>query len=121
MSIEDIERKLDKIIASSAKTGAWKDITIAKDGTISETLDIGGSFAYLQVVVPTIDSAQLELQASVELDGTYQDVGQDALTVAGTGGFSDTWHLGGWRYIKVKASAAQTTSGRTFKVRGITY
>jgi len=90
MSIEDIERKLDKIIASSAKTGAWKDITIAKDGTISETLDIGGSFAYLQVVVPTIDSAQLELQASVELDSGCR-----------ARRFNCCWH---WRFLRHLAS-----------------
>jgi len=119
MSLEDIERKLTEILA--AKAGEWKTASIIKGGTTSEAIDLGGNFAYLQVVIPTIDSAQLELQVGETLGGLFQDLGQDALTVAGTGAFNDTWNLGGWRYIKIKASAAQTTADRVFKVRGVTY
>ena len=119
MSLEDIEQKLGEILA--AKAGAWKTASIIKGGTISDAIDLGGNFAYLQVVVPTIDSAQLELQVGETLGGPFQDFGQNALTVAGTGAFSDTWVLGGWRFIKIKASAAQSTADRAFRVRGVTY
>ena len=103
--------------------GEWKTVAIVKDdaGKTSGAVDLGEHFAFLQVVIPTIDSAQLELQVAGSLDSTYRDLGQDALTVAGVGGYSDTWNLGGWRYVKIKASATQTTVTVIFQVRGITY
>jgi len=55
-------------------------VTIAKSGTTSPAVDLGANFTYLQVVVPTIDSAALELQAALDIGGTYQDLGQDATT-----------------------------------------
>jgi len=122
MSLEDIEERLKEILDARAfRVGEEKIVTMAKDGTVSEAVDLGGHFAYLQIVIPTIDSAQLELQVSMALGGTYQDFGQDALTVLGTGAFNDTCNLGGWRYIQIKASAAQTTATVVFSVRGITY
>jgi len=122
MSIEDIVDGLKEVLDSrKSAVGDWKSVVTADEGTISEAVDLGGSFAYLQIIVPTIISAQLELQVSDSIGGTYQDFGQDALTVAGTGAFSDTWVLGGWRYIKVKASAAQTTGPVIFRIRGVTY
>ena len=122
MSLEDIEKKLDKLLdARIGKASEWKHITIAKDATVSEALDLGGHYSYLQVIIPTIDSASLELQGSESTSGTYQDIGQDVVTTAGTGAFQDTWNLGGWQYIKIKASAAQATAPRSFKVRGITF
>ena len=99
--------------------GDWKTVTIAAAGTVSSSTDLGGNFAYLQVVVPTITSAALELQAGP--DGqNFQDLGQDASTTASTGAYADTWVLGGWRYIKVKSSVAQSALV-SFKVRGVTY
>ncbi len=102
------------------RIGEWASLHIAASGTLTGAVDLGGHFAYLQVVLPTITSAQLELQVSKEFDGTYQDLGQDALTAGSTGAFNDTWLLGGWRFIKVKSSVAQTAA-ELIEVRGITY
>lgn len=120
--LQDIIDKLrDLLKIETDKVGRWKLAVIAKDDTVSGAVDLGGNFAYLQVEVPTIDSAQLELQVNDIEGGTYQDLGQDALTTAGTGAFSDTWNLAGWQFVKIKASAAQTTGAVNFKIRGITY
>ncbi len=100
--------------------GQWKKVTIAKSGTVSAPVDLEVPYAYLQVEIPTIDSAALELQVG-RGGQTYQDLGQDALTTASTGAFNDTWVLGGWQHIKIKASAAQSTAERVFWVRGVTY
>lgn len=121
MNIKDIlEAIRGEVSQLPVRVGIWQRAEIAASGTISSKVDVGGHFAYLQVVIPTITSAQLEVQVSETKDGTYQDFGQNALTVAGTGAYSDTWNLGGWRYIKIKSSVAQTTI-ENFEVRGITY
>lgn len=121
MSLEAIIEKLDELLAARAsQAGAWHDLQIAASGTVSSAADLGEHFAYLQVIIPTITSAQLELQVSEDLNGTYQDLGQNALTNKGTGAYSDTWLLSGWRFVKIKSSVAQT-SAVVFRVRGITY
>jgi len=121
MSLEDIERKLQEVLdARASKIGKWEVAEIAASGNVSGAVDLGGHFGFLHIVIPTITSAQLELQVSKELSGTYQDLRQDALTDLSTGGFSDTWKLGGWRFIKIQSSAAQTSAVR-FEVRGVTY
>jgi hypothetical protein len=121
-SLKELLDKLDEVLdAFTSRIGVERTVIIASGGTVSEAVDLGGHFAYLQVEVPAIDSAQLELQVSDRIDGTYQDFGQNALTDTSIGAYSDTWILGGWRYIKIKASAAQDTGVRVFKVRGITY
>jgi len=107
-------------IGTAASVGAWKHGTIAKDGTASSVIDMEGNYAYLQVEVPTIDAATLKLQGAAE-GQTFRDLGQSVTTVSGTGAFNDTWILGGWQFIKIVASAAQTTANVTFRVRGVTY
>ena len=109
------------IAARASSLGKPKKATIAIGDTISNAVDLGGNYARLLIEIPAIISAQLELQVAVSLGGTYQDFGQNALTTLGTGGYNDTWVLGGWRFIKIKASAAQTTYARVFEIRGITY
>ena len=91
---------------------------IAKAGTSSQAVDLGGYYPYLQVAIPTIDSATLKIQVSELIDGTYQDLGASITAAASTGAYSDTWKLGGWRYIKIVAGAAQTTAEVKIKVRG---
>lgn len=118
LTIPEAEAENTNLLTEASE---WKLTRMAKAGTTSEVVDLGNNYAYLQVVIPTIDSAQLELQVSDSETGTFQDLGQDATTTAGTGAFNDTWVLGGWRYIKIKASAAQSTTARYFKVRGVTY
>lgn len=95
-----------------------KIAAIAKAGTTSNVVDLEDYYPYLHVVIPTIDSATLKVQVSELIDGTYQDLGPAVTAAASTGAYSDTWTLGGWRYIKIVASAAQNTAARLFKVRG---
>jgi len=102
------------------KLGGIKTISIAASGTTSKAADLGGNFQYLHIEIPTITSAQLSLQVSHAIGGTYQDYGESVLTQAGTGAYNDTWKLGGWRYIKIKSSDAQISTV-IFKLRGITY
>src|SRR5574343_14277 len=91
---------------------------IQKTGTSTGAIDLGDYYPYLQVVIPTIDSATLKVQVSELIDGTYQDLGPAVTAAASTGAYSDTWTLGGWRYIKIVAGAAQNTAECKFKVRG---
>lgn len=107
-------------IGTSAAVGSWKTATIAKAGTASSVVDLEGIYAYLQVVIPTIDAATLKLQGSSDGQG-FQDIGQSVTTVSGTGAFNDTWVLGGWQFIKIVASAAQDTAQVTIRVCGVTY
>ena len=121
-NFETLEETLQDILAlvAAVRIGGEKGAVIAASGTVSGAVDLGGYYAYLQIEIPTITSASLELQVSDSLGGTYQDFGQDALTTAGTGAYNATWNLGGWRYIKIKSSVAQTNAV-TFRVRGVTY
>lgn len=101
-----------------SEVGEIKIAQIAKTGTSSQAVDLGGYYPYLQVVIPTIDSATLKVQVSELIDGTYQDLGPSVTAAASTGAYSDTWTLGGWRYIKIVAGAAQNTGEVKIKVRG---
>ncbi len=101
-----------------SEVGEIKIAEIAKTGTSSGAVDLGGYYPYLQVVIPTIDSATLKVQVSELIDGTYQDLGASVTAAASTGAYSDTWELGGWRFIKIVAGAAQNTAECKFKVRG---
>ncbi len=91
---------------------------IQKTGTSTGAIDLGDYYPYLQVVIPTIDTATLKVQVSELIDGTYQDLGPAVTAAASTGAYSDTWTLGGWRYIKIVAGAAQNTAEVKIKVRG---
>jgi len=99
--------------------GEWQDATIAKDGTKSSAVDLGRSYEWLQIVIPTIDSANVSFEVSETLAGTYQNLGSGSQVItAGTGAFTTVATIGGFQYIKVEVSAAQTTAARTFRVRG---
>jgi len=121
MSIEDIGQKLEKVIDSrKSAVGERKSATIASGETVSEEIDLGGNFACILIEIPTIDSANISLQTSLEPRGNFQDL-SSVVYAAGTGAKSNTFKLGGWRYIKIKASAAQTSGAVTFIVRGVTF
>jgi hypothetical protein len=95
-----------------------KIAAIAKAGTTSNVVDLEDYYPYLHVVIPTIDTATLKVQVSELIDGTYQDLGASVTAASSTGAYSDTWTLGGWRYIKIVAGAAQNTGEVKIKVRG---
>jgi len=100
--------------------GEWKDavITIATSTTVSAAVNLGRDYDYMQIYIPTIDSANISLQVGELTGSTYYALGSgNALVTAGTGAFTTTVYLGGYQFIKVVTSAAQSAN-RTFRVRG---
>jgi len=102
--------------------------TIAKDGQTSGECDLGRVCHTLIVDVPTIDTAQVTLQAAKASGGTFKNVyitdpadGGDNKVITASGTGATTWVIpvGGLQFIKFYASAAQTTAAVTFYVRGI--
>ncbi|MBM3120434.1 MAG: hypothetical protein FJ006_12990 [Chloroflexi bacterium] len=108
--------------------GEWKDAVIEKDGTVSAEVDLGRAYDTLIVIIPTIDEASVNVQVAEKTGGTFQDLyltsltdGDDdkPITTAGTGGATWTVPIGGFQFIKIKTSAAQTTAAVTFRVCGV--
>lgn len=108
-----------RLVKSPSTESEWLKAVIDKGGTVSHPVDLGGNYAFLNIVIPTIDSANISLTVAKTHADDYQDL-DGATYAAGTGSKSNTFKLGGWRHIKVKASAAQSTAERTFYVRGVT-
>ena len=106
--------------------GDWKTATIALNGTLSGEVDLGRPYDTLLIVIPTIDSAQVNVQVAEKTVGTFQDVhvtegdGTSAVVKSdiGTGGITWVIPLGGFQFIKVQTSAAQTGGARVFRVCG---
>lgn len=99
--------------------GDWINavITIATDDDLTPEVNLGKEYYGMQVIIPTIDSANVSVQVAKATGGTFYDLGVSEVIPAGTGNLMDVISLGGFQYIKVKTSAAQT-SNRTFEVRG---
>ena len=94
-------------------------ITIATDAAKTPELDLGRDYEFLDILIPTIDSANVSFQVAETSGGTFYALGSGSKVIAaGTGVFATTIRLGGYRYIKVVTSANQTTGNVTFKVRG---
>ena len=106
--------------------GEWKTATIALNGTLSAEVNLGRPYDTLLMAIPIIDSAQVNILAAEKTDGTFQDLhitegdGSSAVQKSdlGTGGITWVLPIGGFQYIKVKTSAAQTGGARTFLVCG---
>ena len=98
--------------------GPWVTGTIAINGTSTGEIDLTRDFEQIDIILPTLESGAVHIEVAPTLGGTYQDLGVSYTTVATTGGYSDTWDIGGWQYIKLVSAAAQITTARTFYVRG---
>ena len=106
--------------------GQWKTATIALNGTLSGEVDLGRPYDTLLIIIPIIDSAQINVKAAEKTGETFQDVyitegdGTSAVvqTDIGTGGITWVIPLGGFQFIKVQTSAAQTGGAREFRVCG---
>ena len=109
------------IRAIMATADLWQTatITIATDDDLSDEVDLGDYYGYLNVILPELTSADVSLQVSDESGGTFQDL-DSATFAAGTGEVNTTFVLGGWRYLKVKTSASQAAD-REILVRGVTF
>ena len=96
--------------------GEWQDATIAS-GTTSAAVNLGRSYEWVQIIIPTITSGDISFTAAETLGGTYYTLGSGSQVItAGTGNFATVATIGGWQYIKVISSVSQTT--KTFRVRG---
>lgn len=97
--------------------GGWTVAVIASSGTASGEVDLGHSFDFLDIILPTLTSGTIKLQVSKVAGGTYQNLGDSITTAITTGGYSTTFKLGGWQHIKVVSSATQGGE-RSIEVRG---
>lgn len=116
--------------------GEWKTATIPQyvasplePGTLSAEVDLGRAYETLLTVIPTLDSAVVNILAAEKTAGTFQNVcvtdqadGSNSkviTTPAGTGAFTWVVPIGGVQFIKVQTDAAQTSAARAFRVCGV--
>jgi hypothetical protein len=71
----------------------------------------------VEIVLPTLDSGTIKVQVCDTATGTFVDLGANITTATTTGGYADTWVIGGYQFIKIVSSANQTAE-RTIKLRG---
>ena len=102
------------------------EIDISDSTTISDECDLGASYEYMLLEVPTITEGTLSVQVLRATGGTARNLystdadGSNAQVIADSGTGAFMWYvpIGGARYIKVTAGAAQSAD-RTFYVRGV--
>jgi len=109
------------------RTGSWKAVVIAKDGTTSAETDLGGEFELVQVYSPALDSATLTVKVSRNTGDTAVQV--HAFDADATGDFVHTTTAKTAaamniftifaQFVTLVAGASQTTAAVTFYVRGI--
>lgn len=121
--------------------GEWRAATIASAGQESAEVDLGRDYDWVSLEIPQMDNCQLYLKVAEISGGTFYDLGRDInqgdMTVFNTRikglineedieeeeelfNHADVWRLGGWRYIKVAATAPQSAE-RLIRVRGMRY
>jgi len=101
----------------------WYSTTLVKDTDSQNTpeVDLQDSFEAIEIDIPTIEAAEVQIKGANESGATFDLIGQEEPVASSTGGFRTTVPLGGkYQFIKVYLSAAQT-SDRVFAVRGISY
>ena len=107
---------------SATRVSGWKTtaIDISEDDDLSDEADLGEHFRYLAVVIPSLDEARIGVHVATESGGTFTRLGNGnaATTDPTTGGYATVFDIGGWRYIRLSTSAAQTAD-RSFSVQGV--
>lgn len=108
--------------------GDWQTVTIAKDGTTSSEVNLGGEFRDVQVYNPALDSATITIKPVRTTGGTavqaYTFDADATGDFVNTNSARDTAGMNVFRdicaqFVKVVLGAAQTTQARTIYVRGI--
>lgn len=99
--------------------GEWKAATIT-DGTDSSEVDLGRDYDFLEIQIPTLDSCTIKIQVAEKTGGDFYDLGDGVTTALGTHNYADVFKLGGYQFIEVIASQAQTGS-KLIRVRGMRY
>ncbi len=93
--------------------GSWKAATIAAAATSSAAIDLGRSYDFLEIEIPTITQAQLYLQVARKADSTYSGkltrVGTNCYVYQDYAGYSAYGSvgltLGCWVYATVATRA----------------
>lgn len=93
------------------------NIVAATSTTVGVEADLGENCDFVQVILPALNSCTISVQVSDQSGGTFQALGNGITTGTTTGSYSTMLKLGGYRYIKIICSAAQ--SNATIKVRGM--
>ena len=99
--------------------GSWKAATITA-GTSSDEVDLGRDYDFLDIQIPAMTAGTIKIQVAEKTSGTFYDLGDGITTAASTHGYADVFKLGGYQFIKVIASADQTTA-RLIRVRGMRF
>ena len=108
-------------------SSGWVTATVAASGTASGSVDLGGYYSHMLVIVPAVDSCTVTATLSndnatwyplhvLDADGTGSLIQVSAALTTGTAAL--ILPIGGAQYIKVVCSNAQTTAARTFKCKG---
>ena len=107
-----------RLVFTPSVEGPWLGATIAKAGTSTGTVDLGNSYMYVRVIIPTLDAATVKVQVAEKASGTYYNL-DSVTTTSGTHNYATTFKLGGYRFIKLVASAAQNTAAVDLRVSGL--
>ena len=107
-----------RLVMSPSTEGEWFAAAIAKSGTTSNTVDLGDAFMYMRVIIPTLDTCTIKVQVAEKSTSTYYDL-DEVTTSAGTHNYATTFLLGGYRYVKIVASAAQSTAAISIRCSGL--
>jgi len=98
--------------------GDWLPATIADTATSSAEVNLGADFEWVQIIIPTIKSANISFTVSETSGGTFQALGSGSQAItATTGGFTTVAPIGGFQFIKVVSSVAQDAE-RLIRIRG---
>lgn len=112
------------------KVSGWKTATIdiSVDDDLSNEVDLEELYSFVQVMIPTLDAAQVVLKILKESGGTeaylhdWKDADADNTVLYATADEADakivTFFVGAAQFLKIYTSAVQT-GDRTFYVRGI--
>ena len=107
-----------RLVMSPSTEGEWYTAAIAKGGTTSSTVDLGDNFMYMRVIIPTLDICTVKVQVAETASSTYYDL-SDVTTSTSTHNYADTFVLGGFRFVKLVASAAQSTAAVEIRCSGL--
>ena len=107
-----------RLIPAPSVVGEWVTAHIFKGGTSTGAIDLGDSFMYMNVIIPTLDTATVKVQVAETAGDTPYDLGS-VTTASGTHNYATTFKIGGYRFIKLVASAAQTTAAINCRMRGL--
>ena len=107
-----------RLVWAPSVEGLWKAAPIAKGGTTTSTVDLDNVYMYMRVIIPTLDSGTVKVQVAESATSTYYDL-SSVTTTSGTHNYATTFKIGGYRYVKFVASAAQDTAAVVIRCSGL--